>query len=311
MGDELSTSISDFGDLAELISVQNDLIQKTIDVISSSSGRIAKIEYDVQQIVEIQKGVRQRLSIINISQSSSVLDEVQEYLGTHQLTMLETLERLSTSDLSISRFGDGELRAILSPWFRFSFQQNSAAMSESLRHTLTNKNKNLMIALPLPGRDGFWSGLYPQVWAQLKPMIDDLTMYANAQISRPIAFEHLGHDAVELWRNVWRGKSVSIITGSTSRFDILPELFDSAISVSRIDSLDTDAFSDLPRLLNPSVLGEADIFVISLGPAGTVLAQRLAAMGRRALDVGHLSASYLRVFRGGEHPESLPLTGSA
>lgn len=252
--------------------------------------------------------LRRTLAVSEKALLAEVLDEIQYHLADHQMSMVETLEMLASSGDSIARFGDGELRAIFNPWFRFSFQSNSASLQHDLRSVLDRRSDGLRVALPLAGRDRFWAGLYPSVWAQLKMRLNPGYKYANAQISRPIAFEHLGAYAVDLWREVWRGKSVAIVTGKHSRFDVLPELFDSAKRIGRIDSMDTGAYADVERLCSGETLEDYEIFVISLGPAGTVLADRIHQAGRRALDVGHLSSSYLRVFQDGAHPESLPVT---
>lgn len=52
---------------------------------------------------------------------------------------------------------------------------------------------------------------------------------------------------------------------------------------------------------------DSDIFIVSMGPAGTVLSHQIAATGRRALDIGHLSAAYLNVMKGQGLPERSPL----
>lgn len=291
------------------VQYQHDQLANKMDELAGIYDKINMREGGlVDKLVEHQQALRRSSVVSEKGLLASVLDEVQMFLSEHQMAMRETLENLAVSNQSIARFGDGELRAIFNPWFRFAFQSNSAAMSTGLREVLTYPPSNVLVALPLAGRDDFWAGLYPQVWAQLKPLLSLSYRYANAQISRPIAFDHLGEDAVELWREIWRGQKVAIITGRASRFEVIPELFDSAASVVRIDSLDTDAFSDLDRLTDPRVLGDADMYVISLGPAGTVLARQLDSRGYRALDVGHLSASYLQVFNGGRPPERLPVT---
>lgn len=50
---------------------------------------------------------------------------------------------------------------------------------------------------------------------------------------------------------------------------------------------------------------EVDMFLIALGPTGTVLASRLFHKNLRALDIGHLNNSYDTVFLNSVRPESL------
>lgn len=49
-----------------------------------------------------------------------------------------------------------------------------------------------------------------------------------------------------------------------------------------------------------------DLFLIALGPAGTVLSARLTDKEKIAYDIGHLTNSYDTVFSGAAVPEQLP-----
>lgn len=77
-----------------------------------------------------------------------------------------------------------------------------------------------------------------------------------------------------------------------------------------ISSLPVDAYADLDRLTDLAADHPAELFLISLGPAGTLLADRLARAGRRAIDIGHLSTSLLTA-KGGPWPEQARLVSPA
>ena len=47
------------------------------------------------------------------------------------------------------------------------------------------------------------------------------------------------------------------------------------------------------------------LYLLSLGPAGTLVAAWLSKLGRWAIDVGHISESWANVFAGGQWPEAL------
>jgi hypothetical protein len=47
------------------------------------------------------------------------------------------------------------------------------------------------------------------------------------------------------------------------------------------------------------------LFLMSLGPAGTLLTAWLARMGRWAIDIGHINNSWANVFAEGKWPESM------
>ena len=109
---------------------------------------------------------------------------------------------------------------------------------------------------------------------------------------------------MQLWRDVWEAKEVVIVTGENSRFVLEPALFDNVKSVDFIYSTPIDAYSDLPRLMPLLEAQDPDkLFLIALGPTGTLLAAKLAQAGRWAIDIGHISESYANVFEGGAWPE--------
>lgn len=55
---------------------------------------------------------------------------------------------------------------------------------------------------------------------------------------------------------------------------------------------------------------QVDLFLIALGPTGTVLAARLHHRGFRALDIGHLNNSYDTVFLNQMRPEQITYLAS-
>lgn len=89
---------------------------------------------------------------------------------------------------------------------------------------------------------------------------------------------------------------------------MVPSLFGSLAGVKTLQSLPQDAFTDMPRVLEKALESTAAIILISLGPTGTLLAHKLAREGRQALDIGHLSSSYLNAMEGGAFPEAMPVS---
>ena len=109
-----------------------------------------------------------------------------------------------------------------------------------------------------------------------------------------------------MWRNVWADREICVVTGENSRFSLTPELFDNVKATKFVYSTPVDAYSDLPRLMR--VLEDENpeqLFLLSLGPAGTLVTAWLAKMGRWAIDIGHISDSWANVFAEGQWPESL------
>jgi hypothetical protein len=187
------------------------------------------------------------------------------------------------------------------------FQANSAELREGLRRTLTlTGQSDLLLGFPHLYRDFHWSGVWLDIWLSLEPLLDRSYRYGNSHVSRPVFFQILGEEGVRLWRQVWQGCGLCVITGEGSRFEAIPELFDCAGGVRYVRSTPTNAFVDLERLVG--AVGEpvdGELKLVSLGPAGTILTGILAERGHRVLDIGHISDSYRNVFLGGDWPEHL------
>lgn len=283
---------------------------KPIDVGGMGSAdlqpAILKTLQDIQAELKRQ---RRLLEVIQSSAANSVITPLREHLAGRQLGLRSTLERLATTEDSFVRFGDGEFRLAVHPEADLPFQRNSEALGTELQAIIKNPGTpGLMVGFPHVYTDANWSKIWLEIWNQLEPHLAGDATYGDSHVTRPIAFSALREEAVELWRKVWDGKSVLVVSGKGSRFELLPELFDNVRSVSRIDSTPTDAFEDLPRVMEEIQQTDADLVLIALGPAGTVLGARLAAAGRRAIDIGHLSDSYANVFAGASRPERKPVS---
>jgi phosphoglycolate phosphatase-like HAD superfamily hydrolase len=144
------------------------------------------------------------------------------------------------------------------------------------------------------------------MWDQVQPILPREARFGNSHVSRPDCFQSLREEAVELWRQVWAGKRVAIVTGRGSRFELVPQLFDNLAGHEFVYSEPRNAFSDVDRLVaEVRSLPGIDLCLVALGPAGTVLTRKLAEVGVRTIDVGHISNSYANVFEGKPHPEKV------
>lgn len=240
----------------------------------------------------------------------NVLREVEAFTQECQLSFRETVRRLAQTEVSFARFGDGEFKLMLRPDYRLRFQDSSPELSDALRSTLLRTSTDdLLIGFPRLYRDRHWSAVWLDIWLSLDPLLSREYEYGNSHVSRPIFFQKFGEEGVQLWRQVWKDRDVQVITGRQSRFEAIPELFSGVASTRFLWSTPTNAFADIPRLIE--VIGdpvEGELQLVSLGPAGTVLTAELAARGHRALDIGHISDSYRNVFHGGAWPERLAIT---
>lgn len=249
---------------------------------------------------------RKNQDVIRTVAATPTLNEVQDYVDERQLSFLDTIKVIRDEGLSFARFGDGEMKSMLRPDYNLAFQKNSPALASALRSVYTDTSDNLLLGFPYLYREAHWSGVWCDVWPQMKKLVYLQDRVGNSHVSRPVFFQNTGDEGVEAWRSVWADKRVIVITGKDSRFENVPALFDGTKSFDYIYSTPSNAFSDLDRVKDEVSKSDADLFLISLGPAGTILANDLAKLDRQSIDIGHISDSYLNVFDGGEWPENKP-----
>lgn len=240
-----------------------------------------------------------------------IFSSIKKVYDEKQLGFLETVAKVADEELSFVRVGDGELRMALDVTFSIGFQKNSLALHDALMQSILEMrdHPSALFGTPHFYRDLHWATVWSKIWTDLEPLLEPDRVLGNAHVSRPVFFQSVGQQGVEAWRRVWDGKRVAVVTGKTSRFELIPALFDNVKSVTRIDSVDKHAFDDLPRLKDEvSRLQDIDLFLVALGPAGTVLSSELVKSGRRVVDIGHISDSYQVAFESGAWPETKPVS---
>lgn len=240
--------------------------------------------------------------------------EVSSFEKQYTIGFLETLEKIHTEQLSLARFGDGELNLLCMESIKF--QNSSTDLSHELKNVLHTKINSLLVCLPtfldsdIPKEDTFWTNFWCEHWKMIHPFFNANTIYGKAQISRPECFEIHQTQATDAWKKIWADRDVCFITGQGSRFDTEHSLFDNIISKQTIYSLSENAYNDIDRLYNEVLtkISPSSLILCALGPTSTVLAYRLAQSGYQILDIGHLPNSYDRVFKNGLTPEQVTYT---
>lgn len=295
-------------ELSEIKKFANATDSSLSSDFSTLLNKLEEMNSKIEKLDSSVASLRGSVEIIQSASNNEVMSEAFNFAHNHVQTPIETLRMLASTDNSITRFGDGELRMVLDPLFHLGFQKQTPELTFELENILRNPVDGLMVALPQYARGPVWQKFWTEYWYPLAPMLSKETIYANAHVSRYLVFQQYGEEATELWRSVWQDKEVVVVTGKGSRFDLTPKLFDSVSSIRRVDSLPKQAYSDVPRILeNPEVLN-AELVLLSLGPAATVLAKELHLRGVRSLDIGHLTASYNHIMEGGAFPEQMPFS---
>jgi hypothetical protein len=236
---------------------------------------------------------------------SEIMQGLEEFTARRQMGFLETVRKISSDKASLIRWGDGELRTMLRLEFEAPLQANSEYLSQQLREAAgVSASDELIVGFPHIFHDSYWQYVWSDIGLETMRMFSHNDILGKAHITRPIYFKTTGHEGVKAWRDVWQDRSVTIITGTDSWFNLTPELFDGVKSVDFIRSSSKNAFSDLERILTEVKAKPSDIFLVALGIAGTVLTHKLFSVGVRAIDIGNISDSYEHVYKNAPYPES-------
>ena len=217
---------------------------------------------------------------------------------------LETIDCLVDSNISIARFGDGEISLMLeldSP----HFQNVDKKLAERLKEVLSSNNENIMIGIiNIFGSLNEYKEKDSRFLLEfLAKYRDDFYKYINmdqqyydAAVTRPyISIEDSNLSVVifDKFKQLWRDKDIVIVEGDKSRLGVGNDLFAGAKSISRILCPAENAFAKYDEILEKCKKESRDkLFLLALGPTATVLAYDMAKLGYRALDIGHIDIEY-------------------
>lgn len=225
-----------------------------------------------------------------------------------QYSFNETIKIIRDKKMSFSGFGDGEFGLIFKNGFNLKFQPQSGKLIDSMREVLDTPLDNLLIGMPHLFDDERYFSVYSNYLPKMLHMLEKHKHFGNSHVSRPVYFDLYQEEAVQSWRTLWDGMSVTFVTGKGSRFAYTPELFDNIKSYDFYETLAVDAFSEYDKILSDLKENKSDLILISLGPTATVLAYDLARMGKWAVDIGHITNSFDNKIKGtGDWPESMKI----
>lgn len=298
---EMETNNYTFGnrlvEYKNIYSVINDVINEIILFHNSISDEVCATK---------QAKSNERIeSLLLQNLKNKVLDDMYHVFKGKRLSVLETLKWLKNNNCGVSRFGDGELMVMLEE--SIYFQKAEKKLMYELREISSGKHNTLVCYPDHFAEQYFWGQFWSQYWFRCKFFIDQ-PVYGSLCISRPEGFYEFGSELSDAWMDLWNGKNVCIVTGSNSRLDPEHYLFSNIKTKDIIFTKNKDAYDEIDLITSQCMKKKnIDLFLIALGPAGTVLSARLSDKNKIALDIGHLTNSYDTAFNGKPAPESLPI----
>ncbi len=215
----------------------------------------------------------------------------------------KTIEKLLESEVSMSRFGDGELS--LADGYSIRYQKADKRLKKRLRQILKSKAPQCLICISDVFGDmeerseenrRYWEDYVKKMRWNVYRKLDMKKTYYNTTATRvykPLADKSLAGVRFEKWKMLWQDKDVVFIEGAQTRLGVGNDLFSNARSIRRIIGPPENAFDKYDELLDfASSLDKNVLIILALGPCATVLSYDLSMLGFRALDLGHIDIEY-------------------
>ncbi len=227
------------------------------------------------------------------------------------LTEHATIQYIIDHKVSMSRYGDGELRICIGG--NSISQRGNPELRKQLCDILKSKNSKCLVCIPRIKERKTWGTKKKKAfWAKyLIPKFNNLykpnKLYGSAFVTRPDAAPEIDNVKYStLVKCIWTGKRVILVQGEGQLFNKRPSLFDNVESLHMIREPRKEAHKAWKKIMKYIVWNSCEntVVVISLGPTATLLAHELSYKGIQALDFGHLGQFYANV-----HPKSKEYTG--
>jgi glycosyltransferase family protein len=219
------------------------------------------------------------------------------------LGLIETLDVIKNNELSVIRFGDGEMSLIEDE--ALNFQQKNSELAIKLRSIVQIDKPGLLICIP-----GIWGKLhgfttvsywfilhhlfrYSHAWKKIL-VIDKI--YGDAYITRPyLVFKDKSQTEIIFKKlfSIWNKKEVILIEGEKSRLGVGNDMFNNVNSLRRILCPAENAYDKYSEIKTEALkLPKNTLILLSLGPTAKVLAYELFIEGFRVIDIGHIDMEY-------------------
>ena len=216
----------------------------------------------------------------------------------------EVVENILKKQMSLARFGDGELKWMLGIKQQ-SFQDENKELASKLKECINSDVNNLMIGLPRALIDmeeyteqaqNEWKKFIYFYGKLVNKNVKNTRKFANTNITR-FYIDYKNKDncykRIELLKKIWEEKELLIIEGEKTKLGVGNDLFDNAKSKIRIIAPAKNAYDKIEDIkIKAEKYGKDKMILLALGPTATVLAYELAEEGYQAIDIGHIDIEY-------------------
>ena len=219
------------------------------------------------------------------------------------LSIPDTLDMVARERLSVSRFGDGEIKLVAGKGI--SFQTFDAVLQTKLAEVLSSDDDGFLVCLPdvfddrrylIDSASQHWKNHLAQFRRIWYARLRQNKTYGNAFLSRcyyMLRDKTNSGDYFRAMRRIWDGQDILLVEGEKSRLGVGNDLFGNAKSVQRILGPVRNAWTRYDALLDAAKrYGKDKLILLALGPTASVMAYALFKAGYRAVDLGHADIEY-------------------
>lgn len=231
------------------------------------------------------------------------------------MTIGETIRKVQNEQLSLIRFGDGEL--VLIRGKSIPTQKSDQVLSKQLAKVLSTDETGLLIAVPDIFRgvsayqkksQHFWQEHLFFCRKIYCKYLNQSRLYGNAFFSRGYLTLR-DHSECEKWfreiKKIWDEKAILLIEGATSYNGVGNDLFSKANKVQRVICKSKNCFVDYQIILKKAQEIKCDIILLSVGATSKPLALDLFHAGYRVIDIGNLNVEYIAFCNGLDSKEKM------
>ncbi len=202
--------------------------------------------------------------------------------------------RAVAAGYSIARFGDGELKMMHGAGY--VREAGSQKLAKELRGVLQSPHPRCLVGVPtLDGRGPKYSNWLRHEQRYARLLISHID-YHSAFISRPDSAPWINCvEFLEIVESIWLCKRVAVLCEPDN--SILKVVRRHAREVLHFECPSNGAYLRIDEFEHGLMNSTAEVVVMSAGPTASCLANRLAARGMHAVDIGSGGGFLLKLMK--------------
>lgn len=236
--------------------------------------------------------------------SSNMFSKLTHKQSFKVMSILDTIKNITDNNLSVARYGDGEL-LMMANQMNTSFQTYDKALGKKLKFVAKYNDNKFMVCIPsifsnLEVFNDYAKSFYKYFLSRKNYLwykyFDCNKVYGNAFLSRcyiDLSDKTLCPTYFNALKEIWQDRDIVFIEGEFSRLGVGNDLFDNAKSIKRILCPSINAYSHYDEILAEGAKQDKDsLILLALGATATCLAYDFYKMGFQAIDIGHVDIEY-------------------